>query len=74
MGGHHFANSFTERGQAAALALGLGVAISNVLVVSIRQAVTPDRLLAPLWVIRSPIPRMRRLPARPEDEPAVALA
>jgi MFS family permease len=96
---------------------GFGVAISNVLVVSIRQAVTPDRLLgrmnasyrtlvygaipfgalaggllgeliglratlavaavgllfAPLWVILSPIPRMRRLPDRPDDALAVSL-
>jgi MFS family permease len=95
---------------------GFGVAISNVLVVSIRQAVTPGRLLgrmnasyrtlvygaipfgalaggllgeliglratlalaangllvAPLWIIRSPIPRMRRLPERPDDTPAAA--
>jgi MFS family permease len=96
---------------------GFGVAVSNVLVVSIRQAVTPDRLLgrmnasyrtlvygaipfgalaggvlgeliglratlavaaigllfAPLWVIRSPIPRMRRLPVRPDDALTIAL-
>ncbi len=95
---------------------GFGVAISDVLVVSIRQAVTPDRLLgrmnasyrtlvygaipfgalaggllgeliglratlavaaiglllAPLWIIRSPIPRKRRLPERPDDAPAAA--
>jgi MFS family permease len=93
---------------------GLGVAVSNVHVVSIRQTATPDRLLgrmnasyrmvvygvipigaivggllgeliglretltvaaigllfAPLWVLRSPIPRLRALPSRPDDAPA----
>lgn len=93
---------------------GFGVAVSNVHVVSIRQAATPDRLLgrmnasyrtvvwgviplgavvggvlgelvglrttlviaavgllfAPLWVLRSPIPRMQRLPSRSEEEPS----
>jgi MFS family permease len=97
---------------------GVGVAISNVHAVSIRQAVSPDRLLgrmsasyrtvtygaiplgalvggllgelvglratlaiaavgllfAPLWVLRSPIPGMRRLPRRPEDNVAAVLA
>jgi MFS family permease len=96
---------------------GFGVAISNVHAVSIRQSVTPDRLLgrmnasyrtlvygaiplgavaggllgeviglretlvvaavgllfAPLWVVRSPIPAMRVIPARPEEALAAVL-
>jgi MFS family permease len=95
---------------------GFGVAVSNVHVVSIRQAITPDRLLgrmnasyrtvvygaiplgallggvlgevlglratlaiaaaallvAPLWVVFSPVSGLRRLPARLEDAPPAA--